>query len=255
MRLPSEYEILLPLKRGSKGRGVRLVQEWLCLHDCHVPIDGDYDAATEAAVRKFQTKVRLSASGIVDELIFRALIAPITRACRKLDTTAAMFSQRVVSAARQHLKEHPREVGGQRCGPWVRLYTGGREGPHAVWRSGFVSTLLAQAQEGLKNVSKAVQGSLSCNELAQQAQSLEIFITEQLVENGIVKHTDLGPGTLFLQRFSGSPSEWIHTGIVIEFHPEFMDTIEGNCHDEKDKEGYEVCRRLRVYKNIDFIKL
>ncbi|MBI2794957.1 MAG: peptidoglycan-binding protein [Ignavibacteria bacterium] len=255
MKVPSEYEIILPLKSGSKGRDVRIAQEWLCLHDCHIPIDGYFAPATEAAVRKFQTKIRLPASGIIDELTFRALIAPITRACRQLDTTAEMFSQRVVAAARQHLKEHPREIGGQHFGPWVRLYTRGKEGSHAEWSSGFVSTLILQAQEGLKNVPNAIQGSLSCTGLAQQAQSLDMFVTERLVADGIVKHSDLGPGTVFLQRSSESHTEWMHTGIVVVFHPEFMETIEGNSQYEEGSEGYEVCRMLRGYKNIDFIKL
>lgn len=255
MKMPSEYEIILPLKIGSNGRDVRIAQEWLCFHDCHTPIDADFEPATEAAVRKFQTKIRLPASGIVDELTFRALIAPITRACRQLDTTAEMFSQRVVAASRQHLKEHPREIGGRHFGPWIRLYASGKEGPNVEWNSAFVSTLITQAQEGLKSVPNVVQGSLSCTGLAKQAQSLDMFVTERLVADGIVKHSDLGPGTVFLQRSSKSPTEWMHTGIVIVFHPEFMETIEGNIHSEDGREGYEVCRMLRGYKNIDYIKL
>lgn len=255
MKIPSEYHVLLPISRGSNGQDVKLVQEWLCLHDCRVKIDGDFGPATEAAVKKFQTKVKLQQTNIVDELVFRALIAPITRACRQLDTTAEAFSQRVVAAARQHLKEQPKEVGGQGSGPWVRLYSGGKEGRDVVWCAGFVTTLITQSQEGLRTPANVVKGSLSCDALVKQAQELDLFATERLVEEGIVKRSDLGSGTVFLIRAEHEPTHWIHAGIVTAFHPDYMETIEGNVNDEENRYGSEVCRMLRGYRNIDFIKL
>jgi len=255
MKVPTEYSILLPVKRGMKGRDVRVIQEWLCLHDCKTATDSDYGAATEAAVRKFQTKSKLLQTGVVDELTLRALIAPITRACRALETTAETFSQRVVSAGRQHLKEHPVEVGGANRGPWVRLYCGGKDGEAYAWCAGFVSTLLAQAQESMKKKADTISGSLSCDELAKQAKAKGTFVPEQALKNGIVKYSDMGPGTIFLKRSAKSATDWIHTGIVLAFHPEYMETIEGNTNDAGDREGYEVCRRIRGFAGIDYIKL
>ena len=237
------------------GKEVRLIQEWLCLHDCKTGLDGDFGPATEATVRKFQTKMKLPQTGVVDELTFRALIAPLIRACKPLDTTAETFSQRVVTAARQHLKEHPIEVGGANRGPWVRLYTDGKEGEAWAWCAGFVSTLLEQAQEGLRTKPNTIEGSLSCDVLAKQGQAKDLFVSERLLAEGVVKRSDLGPGTIFLKRSATNANDWIHTGIVLSFSPEFMETIEGNTNDAGDREGYEVCKRVRGYKNVDFVKL
>ncbi len=40
--------------RGSNGKKVKLIQEWLCLHGFNIAIDGDFGPATEFAVKAFQ---------------------------------------------------------------------------------------------------------------------------------------------------------------------------------------------------------
>jgi hypothetical protein len=57
-----------PIKKGSKGQGVKNVQTLLKL-----TADGDFGPGTEKAVKAFQTKEKLPVTGIVDEETFRHL--------------------------------------------------------------------------------------------------------------------------------------------------------------------------------------
>lgn len=255
MKIPSEYSMLLPMQRGAKGENVHLVQEWLSLNGVQLRADGDFGPATEASIRKFQTKAKLQPTGIVDEYTLRALIAPLNRACKPLTTTAETYSQRVVAAARNHLREHPREIGGQNKGPWVRLYTNGKEGAAYPWCAALVSYLLGQAAESMKHPVMPIKGSLSCDELANQAKAAEKFVTEDQLREGARPYSELVPGTIFLVRNKAKANDWMHTGIVTGVMNEYFETIEGNTNDDGDREGYEVCRRLRGFGQMDFILL
>lgn len=253
MELPKEYTIDLPLRRGTKGRSVKLVQEWLSLCGFGVAIDGSFGPATEAAVRAFSEKNALDSTGVVNANTFAALIAPITRACSPIGSTPSSFRRRVITIARRHNKEHPREVGGQNAGPWVRLYTGDKEGPSWPWCAGFVSTILRQAAEG--GAPSPLKGSLSCDVLAAQATKGGIFVREaDIARDPSVKETMRG-GAIFLVRNKRNASDWIHTGFVTAFHEDHFETIEGNTNDAGDREGYEVCIRRRGYGAKDFIRI
>jgi hypothetical protein len=59
------------------------------------------------------------------------------------------------------------------------------------------------------------------------------------------------PGSIFLAR--ATPSDWTHTGIVVESASESFETIEGNTNDDGCREGYEVCQRTRGYGSKDFV--
>lgn len=255
MQLPKEYTVKLPLERGSKGAPVKLLQEWLCLNDCKLSIDGTFGAATEATVRKFQTKSRIGATGIVDEETWNMLLLPLRNATRALSTTAETYAQRVVAAARQHLKAHPMEIGGQNAGPWIRLYMNGKEGADWPWCAGFVTYILAQASEGLKVDRNPLKPTASCDILASQAADKEILLTEKEIAKDAGKKAVLRPGSIFLVRASKTSSDYVHTGIVTAVHDEYFETVEGNTNDAGEREGYEVCRRLRGYGNKDFIIL
>lgn len=255
MKLPKEYSVFLPLKRGADGKSVKLIQEWLCLHDCATTIDGAFGPATEAMVRRFQTKAKLHPSGAIDEETMRNLILPVTRAAKQLGTTAETFAQRVVSAGRQHLREHPREVGGINAGPWVRLYSDGKEGRDWPWCALFVTYLLKQATEGLKKGVCPIKGSAAVDELVSQAKDAGIFVSEDDLTSGTAQLSDLKPGAIFCIRSTENPNDWTHCGIVTAFMPDYIETIEGNTNDTGDREGYEVCRRTRGYAGKDFIKL
>jgi hypothetical protein len=58
-------------------------------------------------------------------------------------------------------------------------------------------------------------------------------------------------GRIFLVRWT--PTDWTHTGFVAEAQPDLFTTIEGNTNDDGEREGHEVCRLSRGYKNKDFI--
>jgi hypothetical protein len=45
----------------------------------------------------------------------------------------------------------------------------------------------------------------------------------------------------------------VHTGLVVRAGQETFETIEGNTNDAGDREGYEVCQRVRGYAGKDFI--
>jgi len=256
MTLPKEYSIELPLQRGTKSKAVKLVQEWLSLDGVGLTIDGSFGPATEASVKKFQTSSRIAASGRVDKETFNALIAPIVRAISPLTTSSTSFAQRVVQAARIHLKEHPREVGGANAGPWVRLYTGGKEGPQWAWCAGFVTTLLRAAEEGQPSDNLSpIKGSLSCDVLAAQARKSKRFVSDKELSSGAVDRAQLKHGAIFLIRNKRNAKDWTHTGIVTAFYDEYVETIEGNTNDSGDREGYEVCARRRSYTNMDLIRL
>jgi len=50
-------------------------------------------------------------------------------------------------------------------------------------------------------------------------------------------------------------NDWIHTGIVVRFDDETIETIEGNTNDTGSREGFEVVRRIRGYRSKDFVRL
>ncbi len=241
----SDLTLTQKLKRGSRGREVRLVQEWLTLHGLQVAIDGDFGPATECAVSEFQAKSGLAPTGVVDRETFDNLILPMTRALTPIRLTASGLGALVVAYARQHLNEHPREVGGQNMGPWVRLYMNGHQGTEWPWCAGFASFLLKQACDSL-GVALPLRTSFSCDSLAASARNENIFIKELQISD-----VPITPGSLFLQR--RTPLDWVHTGIVVSARSDVFETIEGNTNDEGSREGFEVCRRIRGYKKKDFI--
>ncbi len=233
-------------KKGSKGNKVRLIQEWLCLHGFYICIDSDFGPATDSAVRQFQRKKRLKVDGIVGRKTFAKLILPMTDALRSIPSDKKSLGQMVVAYAKQHLKQHPREMGGHNKGPWVRLYMNGKEGPKQLWCAGFACFILKQACKNL-GVPLPIKTSVSCDIFAKRAKKKGIF----LKESDIVNKEQITPGSFFLTRRTST--DWVHTGIVIRAADEVFHTIEGNTNDEGNHEGYEVCQRIRGYKNKDFI--
>lgn len=59
-----------PIKKGSKGSGVKIIQSLLGLEE-----DGSFGPTTEKAVQGFQKKSKLPVTGIVDQKTFEALKA------------------------------------------------------------------------------------------------------------------------------------------------------------------------------------
>jgi hypothetical protein len=231
--------------QGARGRNARRVQEWLCLHDWNVVIDGDFGPATKAAVQSFQSSTGLTASGTVNQNTWAALVQPMTDAVAELDPQGRGVGDLAVAYARQHLAQHPREVGGQNRGPWVRLYMKGNDGAEWAWCAGFVCYLLRQAARTL-GIATPLAYTFSCDSLAAEAKQGGLF---QDGRKGVTPD-QLTPGSLFLLRRSAL--DWTHTGMVVSAAAETFDTIEGNTNDSGEREGYEVCKRVRGYEDKDF---
>ncbi len=253
MKLPSEYNLAGTVTRGASGKTVRQIQEWLTLNGVQLKIDGSYGPATQAAVRLFQKKMKLPETGSVEQSTYNHLIAPIVRVLQPLAKPSPTYSRRVIAIAKLHLREHPREVGGANAGPWVRLYTGGKEGAAWPWCAGFVTTMLQQALGA--DQTAPIKGSLSCDVLASQAQKVGRFYAGAQVQANTDLRRKLGSGCIFLVRNAKNSKDWTHTGLVTRLYDEYFETIEGNTNDSGDREGYEVCARRRGFKNMDFIDI
>jgi hypothetical protein len=247
--------IQLPLKVGSKGLGVREAQEWLCLHGILIQVDGDrpgggFGLATEAAVKAFQKAMGCEQTGIVDKKTWDFLGAPLSLAASETRPLATL-PQTIVAVARRHLEKHPREVGGENCGPWVRYYMdavleGRRAGPNYPWCAGFVCSIVRQAALA-HGVEMPIPDTVSCDDLARGAERLVGVASKEEGRPSIA--TD---GSVFLLRHRTRKNDWVHTGIVTRFHGSHYATIEGNTNDEGSREGYEVCERIRAYGRSDF---
>jgi hypothetical protein len=141
----NEWDFAGEIARGASGTRAKLVQEWLCLHEVHVTIDGRFGPATAEAVRQFQAPRGVPQTGVVDRTTFELLVRPITAALSKLKAEGQSLGTLIVAYAQQHLLQHPREIGGQNMGPWVRLYMNGKQGTDLPWCAGFACFVVAQA--------------------------------------------------------------------------------------------------------------
>jgi len=222
------------------------VQEWLSLHGHHVAFDINYTATTEKVVKDFQDANGLGASGRVDRQTFDLLVAPMRKALAPITMVASSLGELVVQYAKQHLDHRPREIGGQNMGPWVRLYMNGNEGPSWAWCAGFACFVLRQAADTLGRP-VPIKSSFSCDLLATSATASGCLLCWTPSIN-VAKVT---PGSIFLSR--RIVGDWVHTGIVVKADAQIFTTIEGNTNDAGDREGYEVCQRVRGYKDKDFI--
>ncbi len=248
--LQREYDFGRTVSRGARGKRVKLIQEWMALHGVHVVPDGAFGPATRAAVEKFQKKERrLRATGKVDRATFDALTAPLARALRPISKRGRSFNQLVVAYAEQHEKEHPREVGGQNCGPWVRLYMKGNEGASFPWCAGFVSFVTSQAAAAF-DAKLEVPYTVSCDVIAVEGKHRDRFVPERKM---VGRTAEFHGGSIFLNRRTAT--DWVHTGIVVRFAKDMIETIEGNTNDDGSREGFEVVRRFRGYKKKDFVRL
>jgi peptidoglycan hydrolase-like protein with peptidoglycan-binding domain len=105
---------------GPKMMRSQRVQEFLILNGFAVSIDGDFGPATEKRVRDFQTARGLPATGVVDIKTQEELVAPIVKALNPIAAGGKSLSALAAAYARQHIKNRPREAGGDNRGPWVR---------------------------------------------------------------------------------------------------------------------------------------
>jgi len=242
-----ELEYTPGLRRGRRGKAVRRIQEWLSLQGFGLVTDGVFGPATEFALQVFQRRSHLPITGRMNRGTFAALTEPLARTLEG-SSTGGTLRTKLRYYARTHLRQAPREIGGQNKGPWVRAYMDGREGRQYPWCAGFVCTLLAQACDELGRTLPIVP-SVSVDRLAGSAKDTGRF----LVGRDDRPRATLRAGDIFLVRRNAK--DWTHTGVVMRVHDEVMLTVEGNTNDDGSREGYEVCQRVRNYRRKDFILL
>ncbi len=235
-----------PKKRGATGVKVKLIQGWLCIDGFKLAVDGGFGKATAQQVRAFQQANGLPVTGVVDDATYAALVRPMVVALAPI-AGGRSLGQLVVSYARQHLAQHPIEVGGQNSGPWVRLYTQGREGVDFPWCAGFATFCLQQASAAL-GVPMPIPQTLGCDDMAAHAGS------RLLPQPPPSQRARITPGSFFLKLAAPKAKfKYAHTGIVVEADADTFKTIEGNTNDDGSAEGFEVCARVRGYPGMDFI--
>jgi lysozyme family protein len=241
----------LPVKKANgKSLGARLVQSWLSLGGFQVAVDGEFGGTTEEVVAAFQTKRGLTVTGVVDDATWKALTAPMAAALQQIPKRKNLGAL-VVAYAQQHLKQHPLEIGGPNSGPWVRLYTDGKEGADYPWCAGFASFIVKQAADTL-GVAPPVPRTLAVDVMAANAGSRFVAGSSPGAQ------ARLKPGTIFMQLARANERQkykYRHTGLIVKPGPTSMTTIEGNTNDDGSADGYEVCARTRAYGDMDFIVL
>lgn len=245
-RLRTDATLSATISKPAYSKQVRLVQEWLCLHDHHVVIDNGFGDATERVIKEFQSRSDLPPTGQVDQSTMDALVQPMLRVIAPDPSPAGSIPAQAVRVAQRHLAEHPREIGGPNRGPWVRLYMSGREGEKFLWCAGFVSYILGQACRDLAK-GRPIVSSQSCDDLANDAKAKDLFFPGS-------SRPRPQPGWLFVRR--KTVNDWTHTGLVIEADQSVFRTIEGNTNDDGSREGHEACTLTHSYEDkYDFIKI
>ena len=246
-----------PVARGARNKTVQRIQEWLNYHAFRTGVDGDFGPATQACVRDFQRANGKAATGKVDAATWNLLVSPMVTALKAPPNVEQMTAQEAVLAvASQHVDQHPVEIGGANCGPWVRLYCEGNDGRHWAWCAGFVTFIMQQAYF-YRDDKPPIKGSVSCDTLAAQAKAAGLFVPHQEISSGRRPWVDFGAAAIFLRRRTAT--DWTHTGIATQGTGApaelVFSTIEGNTNDEGVREGFEACRRRRSVtgSNYDFI--
>ncbi|MGP1994067.1 peptidoglycan-binding domain-containing protein [Zobellia laminariae] len=241
------------IRKGQRGKKVKRVQEWLSFHDFKTSTDGDFGPATNLCVKDFQNAKGIKVTGRINKTTWEALVKPMTDVLTDVNPTeGTTAAQNILAFAKQHLKLHPVEIGGQNRGPWVRMYLKGNEGKQWAWCAGFVTFVMEQAYASLGR-KMPIKGSFSCDNLAHQAKQKGLFVEGSEIVTKRIKWDELPASWIFLNR--KTPSDWTHTGFGFAGFDEVFRTLEGNTNDNGSRDGYEVCQRVRDNKKRDYIRL
>lgn len=239
------------LKTGSTGNGVKRLQEWLSLQGVFTSIDSQFGPSTENALNKFALSHGRSASGVLDEELWAMLTAPLRKAVAPV-TPAVSLEEMVIRVAQQHIAQRPREIGGNNCGPWVRVYMRGAEGEKQLWCAGFVSLIIEQACREL-GVKMPFDRQVGVDALVADAVNDKRFIAQGAVSTPLLRQSKLRPGNLFVIR--ASDTDWTHVGIVLNLEADTFDTLEGNTGGSGGVDGDVARQHNRGYAARDFIRL
>ncbi len=258
-RVPSyvKKEIAPPknvVRSGASGIAVKRIQEWLQFHEFSTAIDGQYGPATASCVKDFQNEMGLSKTGTVNKSTWETLVGPLTRSLSEPviegNEDAALTVKRV---AEQHLAQGPIEIGGPNCGPWVRVYCAGNDGPEWAWCAGFVTLIMQQAYF-YRGEKVPISGSVSCDTIAAQAQLSDRFVTGKSIKTGKRKWADVGGPCFFLLK--RTDNNWVHTGLVTDAQSTsngmIFQTIEGNTNNNGSREGFKATFRKRSLAGADY---
>jgi peptidoglycan hydrolase-like protein with peptidoglycan-binding domain len=210
-------------------------------------IDGDFGPATENAVKNYQQAMGLDRTGLVDNDLFQLMCKPLNDAFNAQPGNGDLRT-RIVEVAKAHLAAHPYELiinKNSNSGPWVRSYMDGHEGTDWLWCMGFVQTIVDQAASSQgKKFTDLMKLTYSCDNVAQTGIQQQLFIKNKDLRNNpsLAK-----PGDIFL--LQKSPSDWTHTGLIINISGSVIETIEGNTNNDGSSNGNGVYRRNRNFKD------
>ena len=234
----ADTELKFPkiMKMGMGGPGdtkqnrdaVRRLQEWCCYHELRTGVDGDFSGSTLKVVKRFQTRMNLEQTGVIDEETWTLLTRPMREA---LETTApaATLNETVIGVAQKYIDQRPTEIGGNNLGPWVRLYMTGNHGEKQLWCAGFVSLIVAQAARDM-GIDLPFKRQVGVDALVEDAKKSGRFISEDSLTIPRLRPTRIPPGSLFVVRNPKNPKDWTHVGIVTDADKNDFDTIEGNTN-------------------------
>ncbi|TDX23829.1 lysozyme family protein [Modicisalibacter xianhensis] len=239
-----------PKRKAKERMAVQRIQEWCCIHGCRTSIDGDFGPSTKTAVKLFQQRNNLQITGEVGHLTWSVLTAPMQYAITPVEHNGSLNSA-LLAVANQHIKYVPREVGGNNCGPWVRLYMEGKDGEIQRWCAGFVCTLVLQAAYNLGGAMPFAR-QVSVDALVKDAKNSGRFVAETSLADPVTRRSKIVPGSLFVIR--KSTTDWTHVGIVTEVRDDHFLTIEGNTNGD-NIDGGNAIFSTRGFTRRDFLLL
>ncbi|MBD3167270.1 hypothetical protein GF324_11770, partial [bacterium] len=62
---------------GARGKAVEHLQEWLCLNDRALSVDGYFGPVTVAALKSFQREMDLKPKAALDQKTWKSLVEPM----------------------------------------------------------------------------------------------------------------------------------------------------------------------------------
>ncbi|MCW5705265.1 MAG: peptidoglycan-binding protein, partial [Bradyrhizobium sp.] len=246
------------LKKGAgttpfEVKSVRRIQEWLNIHGVVTPVDGRFGDSTTDQLKAFQTAHGRPATGELDEESWALLTAPMRHALAKVELApGAALEDVVVAVGKQHIAQHPIEVGGNNRGPWVRLYMRGQEGESQAWCAGFVYFVVAQAARDL-NESAPFPRQVWVPTLVAEAKASGRLVLAEDVNTPMKRASKVRPGHIFVVR--GANPAYTHTGIVLALKESSFDTLEGNTGGDGGVDGANARQGNRAFGSNDFLHL
>lgn len=238
-------------------------QEFLCLAGFYCAVDGSMGPATRFALRRFQTEAMglENATGALDKATAVALSSRIREVQGIVEHVAALGITSVGEAAVRMMEIlrslGAREVGGNNRGPWVRLFSGGKEGDGVQWCAwvsaesvllwAIAAANLARSAAGMEPVDPDLAGLASawCPSIETAARKLGRFVS---AADAAAHPGDIRRGMMFLVQRGGRSAHVGWTSAVDPQNPGAFETAEGNAADQELGGPDRVVRRFRNFK-------